>query len=545
MIVAAAATSSIAYLVKPVLDQIFVEKDREMLMILPFLVILAYAGKSIGTYIQTYYISYIGKDIVRRIRDRFLEHMLLLDMAFFGKYHGGDLTSRVVNDTNRIQAAVSNHVAVFIREMITAIGLIGIVIYQSPTLAFYSLVVMPLAFYPLSVLAQRMKKISHKSQEKNADILSSLSEIFNNIEIIKAHTSEKHEQERFAVHNLGFFKIEMKGVKTSEAVNPLMELMGAFAAALVIGIGGSEVIEGSLSIGAFFSFMTALFMLYTPIRQMSAIYNKLQDALAANERINHLMDLKPEIRSGPEILDTHIDRIEYKDVVLEYGEKRALNGIDVRIGQGDCVALVGASGGGKSSFVNLLLRFFDTTSGGIEINGRSIRDYSFESLRKQISIVTQRVYIFNDTVAQNVAYGQIMDEERIIESLKQAHAWEFVEQLEHGIHTTLDEFGANLSGGQRQRIAIARALYKKPQVLVFDEATSALDNESEREISRALEEIKRDKIVIIIAHRLSTIKMADTIHVFVGGKIVCSGPEPELLETCGHYKKLYQSSEIL
>ncbi len=538
MLLVAISTSSIAYLVKPILDEIFINKDVEMLQLLPILVIVAYFGKSLGTYLQAYYISFIGKDIIRIIRDRLLKQFLILDIEFFYKSRSGELISRIVNDINRIQEAVSTHVAVMMRETMTAIGLLVVVIYQSPELAFYSLVVLPLSFYPLSLLAKRMKRISFKSQEKNSDITSSLSEIFNNIEIIKAHTTEEFEKDKFKKHNLGFFKIEMKGVATQEAVSPLMEMLGSIAAAIVITIGGMQVINGELSIGAFFSFMTALFMLYNPIRKITAIYNKFQDALAANDRINHIFELKPKIVGGSKNLDKKIESIHFRDVCLSYDLIPALSSINFEANIGEKIALVGSSGSGKSSFVNLLMRFYDPSSGEISINEKNIKELSIKNLREKISIVTQRVYIFNDTVASNVAYGKEIDRDRVVDSLKKAHAYEFVEKLESGIDTVLDEFGSNLSGGQRQRVAIARAIYTNPDVIIFDEATSALDNRSEQAITEAITEISKDKIVFIIAHRLSTIEDADKIVVFKDGAIICEGSEENLIENCKEYQNI-------
>lgn len=538
MLLVAASSSAIAYLVKPVLDEIFIKKDLSMLAILPYLVVIAYLAKGGGAFIQAYYISYIGKDIVRRVRDKLLGHILTLDLDFFYKMRSGELISRLLSDIGRIQSAASSHFATLIREIMTIIGLVGVVIYQSPMLAFYGLVVIPLAFYPLSLLAQRMKKISYRSQESAGNMTSSLTEIFNNIEIIKAKNSQRFEGERFAKHGMEFFKIDMKSVKTNEAVNPLMEALGSIAAAVVIVIGGNEVIEGRMSVGAFFSFMAALFMLYTPIRQLSSIYNKIQDAVAANERINQIFDLSPNITGGTHIAPTTINTIEFKGVSLSYDEKPALKNIEFHAKKGELIALVGNSGGGKSSFVNLILRFFEPQSGRILLDGQNIGEFDLKSLRERISIVTQRVYIFNDTVAQNVAYGSELDRERVTQALKLAHAFDFVSAMPHGIDTTLDEFGTNLSGGQRQRIAIARAIYTNPEILIFDEATSALDNVSEQAITEAISEISKQKMVFVVAHRLSTIKNATKIAVFKEGKILCIGSESTLLSTCPEFRNL-------
>ncbi|WP_152020703.1 ABC transporter ATP-binding protein [Aliarcobacter butzleri] len=544
IVLVASATAGTAYAIQPLLDDIFIKKDAEMLYIMPIFVIILYTAKGFGSYIQAYFISFIGQDITRIVRDKLFSHILTLDMDFFQKIHGGELVSRIVNDINRIQRAISNNLAEIIRESLTIVGLVGLVIYHSPELAFYGLIVLPLAIYPLSRLAKRMKKLSFKSQESNSDITSSLNESFNNIEIIKANSTEKVEVTKFSVHNMLFFKYNMKAVKTNQLTSPLMEVIGAFAFAAVIIVGGSKVISGELTTGEFSSFIAALFMLYTPIKKISNLYNGMQDAIAANERINDMFSKKPSIISGDikEIGD--IKKIHFKNVELKYDDFVALKNINLDAKKGETVALVGDSGGGKSSLINLIVRFYDTTNGEILINNDSIKDLDLKSLRENISIVTQRVYIFNDTIAANIAYGYEIDEIKVIEVLKQAHAYDFVMQMKKGIHTILDEFGTNLSGGQRQRIAIARALYKNPKILILDEATSALDNKSESIISEVINEVSRDKITFIIAHRLSTIKNASKIAVFKSGEIISIGTEQELKSNCEEYQRLSSSANI-
>lgn len=543
VVMTSAATAAIAYLIKPVLDEIFIKKDTSMLSLLPLLLVAVYAAKSIGAFLEAYFISFIGKDIVRRVRDGLLTSLMDADISFFVRARGGELISRLTNDIGRIQSAVSSYLATMIKEGLTAVALVGMVIYQSPKLAFIGLVVLPVAFYPLTLLANRMRKLSKKSQEINSDITAHLSEIFNNIEMIKANCTEKFEAKRFQSHTANSLRIEMKSVKTAEAVNPLMEILGAAAAAVVIYIGGSEVMEGKLSVGEFFSFLSALFLLYTPIRQLSSVFNKFQDAIAANNRIMELFDVKPTIIGGAKELTTQPQVIEVKDVTLSYDDKIALKDLSITFKKGEMTALVGQSGGGKSSLVSLLLRFYDPVSGEITIDGENINSFTLDSLRSKVAVVSQRVYIMNDTVAANVAYGQTIDEDRVNEALKAAHAYVFVKHLPNGMHTLLEEFGANLSGGQRQRIAIARALYKNPSILIMDEATSALDNESEAEIMKVAAEIAKERIVILIAHRLSTVKSASKIALFKEGRIVCQGSEEELLLSCEEYKKLYGKEE--
>jgi subfamily B ATP-binding cassette protein MsbA len=532
-------TSGTAYVIKPVLDEIFINKDEEMLKLLPFAVLFLYTLKGVGRFIQTYYISYIGMDIIKQIRDKFLAHLLTQDLKFFNSKHGGELLSRINNDINMIQGAVTTSISTIILEFFTIVGLVGVVIYQSPKLAFYGLVVIPLVIYPLSRLAKRMKKLAHQTQQKASILMTILGEIFNNIELIIANNSQKFQMTEFESQNQKMFDVTMKGVRTNALISPFMEIIGAVAASVVIIVGGMEVINGDLTVGAFFSFMTALFMLYTPIKRISSFYNQFQVAIASNERINEIFSKNADIKEGKYILKSKIEEISFKSVELRYDDNVALKDIDLTARKGEKIALVGDSGGGKSSFVNLLLRFYDPYFGEVKFNDTNIKDFTFESLRDNISIVTQRVYIFNDTVANNIAFGQKTDKDRVINVLKQAHAWDFVQKLENGIDTVLDESGSNLSGGQRQRIAIARALYKNPQVLIFDEATSALDNESESIITKVLDEVSRDRFTFVIAHRLSTIKNADKIIVFKEGKIVCEGTENQLLETCKEYRRLH------
>jgi len=538
MSLVALSTSAIAYSIKPLLDEIFVKKDVNMLKILPFIVVGLYLLKGFGNFVQAYNIAFIGQDVIRIIRDKLLRHLLILDFDFFQKRHTGELVSRITNDINRIQQAISQKIAEFTRELLTIIGLVAVVIYQSPDLSLYGLIGMPLALYPLSILAKKMKKLSFKSQESISDITTHLNEIFNNIEIIKANMTQKFESDKFSIFNKKFFNINLKSVKTNELVNPIMETLGAIAFGIVIIMGGKEVINSDLTIGSFFSFLTALFMIYPPVRRLSSIYNQLQDALAANERINELLSLKPTIVSGNKSFPNTLNKIEFKNVELRYGDKIALKNINMQATLGEKIALVGDSGGGKSSFVNLIARFYDTNKGSINFDNLNIKDINIKQLKDNISIVTQRVYIFNDTIAQNVAYGQELSEQKVVFALKQAHAYDFVQEMENGINTILNQFGTNLSGGQRQRIAIARALYKNPKVLILDEATSALDNKSESLISNIIDEISKDKIVFIIAHRLSTIKTADKIAVFKEGKIISLDTQENLLKNCEEFKRL-------
>ena len=535
---ASGGTAVSAYLVEPVLNKIFVEKNEKLLYILPCAIIAIYVIKNIGTFMQAYFTAYIGQDTIRRFREKMVANLLNLDMDFFNEFRTGELISRTTNDIDRIRSIVSSIIPELTRESVTIIGLLCVVVYQSPKLAFFALVVMPVAIYPISRLAKRMKKISKQSQEKTSDITSALSEIFTNIEIIKANNAQEYEHSRFVDENNKFFKLNLKSVKIEQLVSPLMETIGSIGVAAVIIIGGKDVIDGHINMGAFFSFLTALFMLYTPLKRIVNIYNKMQDAIAASERTFFLMDKVSEIKDGQKELNEEINLIKFNNVRLSYGDKEVLKGINLEANKSEFIALVGSSGGGKSSLMNLLMRFYDVNGGEILINGTNLKDIKIHSLRQNIGLVTQRVYIFNDTVAKNVAYGREFNEDAVINALKLANAYEFVSKLDDGINTILNEFGTNLSGGQRQRIAIARALYQNPQILIFDEATSALDNESEKEITKAINNLRSKKIIFVIAHRLSTVENADKIAVLSDGKIIDSGSDEELSKRNEIYARL-------
>ena len=535
---ASGGTAVSAYLVEPVLNKIFVEKNEKLLYILPCAIIAIYVIKNIGTFMQAYFTAYIGQDTIRKFREKMVANLLNLDMDFFNEFRTGELISRTTNDIDRIRSIVSSIIPELTRESVTIIGLLCVVIYQSPKLAFFALVVMPVAIYPISRLAKRMKKISKQSQEKTSDITSALSEIFTNIEIIKANNAQEYEHSRFVDENNKFFRLNLKSVKIEQLVSPLMETIGSIGVAAVIIIGGKDVIDGHIKMGAFFSFVTALFMLYTPLKRIVNIYNKMQDAIAASERTFFLMDKVSQIKDGQKELNEEINLIKFNDVRLSYGDKEVLKGINLEANKSEFIALVGSSGGGKSSLMNLLMRFYDVNGGEILINGTNLKDIKIHSLRQNIGLVTQRVYIFNDTVAKNVAYGREFNEDAVINALKLANAYEFVSKLDNGINTILNEFGTNLSGGQRQRIAIARALYQNPQILIFDEATSALDNESEKEITKAINNLRSKKIILVIAHRLSTVENADKIAVLSDGKIIDSGSDEELNKRNEIYARL-------
>ncbi|EOI6145338.1 ABC transporter ATP-binding protein [Campylobacter coli] len=543
MILTSIGTAGSFASLKPILDYIFVEKNEALLYTLPFLLVVIYILKNLGFYLQTYYLSFIGMDTLRILRFEVLKNLLRLDIDFFKRNRNGELVSRCTNDINALQSIVSNIIPDFFRELLTIVGLLIVVFYQSPTLAFFALVVLPCAIFPLVHFARKLKKYARSIQETNSDLLSRLSEIFSNIELIKASNTQNKEGEKFAKQNNELCRLNLKSTRIDALTSPLMEIIGSLGVAAVIIIGGREVIHGTMSVGSFFAFITALFAIYTPLKRLSSLYGKLQGAIAASERTFYLLDLEPQILNGSKKLES-IERVKFKQVEFAYENpyKSVLKDINFEFNKGEILALVGTSGGGKSSIINLLMRFYDKQKGEILLNDLDISEFSIESLHDRIGLVTQNIYLFNDSFAENIAYSEEPNEEKIIKALKLANAYDFVQEM-GGIYAEIKEHGKNLSGGQKQRIAIARALYKNPDLLIFDEATSALDNESEKAIIETIENLKKDRLILMIAHRLSTIENADKIAVIDQGQMIAIGTNEELLQSCELYQK-FKNKEV-
>ncbi len=543
MILTSIGTAGSFASLKPILDYIFVEKNEALLYTLPFLLVVIYILKNLGFYLQTYYLSFIGMDTLRILRFEVLKNLLRLDIDFFKRNRNGELVSRCTNDINALQSIVSNIIPDFFRELLTIVGLLIVVFYQSPTLAFFALVVLPCAILPLVHFARKLKKYARSIQETNSDLLSRLSEIFSNIELIKASNTQNKESEKFAKQNNELCRLNLKSTRIDALTSPLMEIIGSLGVAAVIIIGGREVIHGTMSVGSFFAFITALFAIYTPLKRLSSLYGKLQGAIAASERTFYLLDLEPQILNGSKKLES-IERVKFKQVEFAYKNpyKSVLKDINFEFNKGEILALVGTSGGGKSSIINLLMRFYDKQKGEILLNDLDISEFSIESLHDRIGLVTQNIYLFNDSFAENIAYSEEPNEEKIIKALKLANAYDFVQEM-GGIYAEIKEHGKNLSGGQKQRIAIARALYKNPDLLIFDEATSALDNESEKAIIETIENLKKDRLILMIAHRLSTIENVDKIAVIDQGQMIAIGTNEELLQSCELYQK-FKNKEV-
>ena len=543
MIVMAAATSATAFLVKPALDDIFLNKDATMLKIIPLAVIIIYFLRGAGAYGQECLMNYVGESIIRRLRNNLYDHIMDLPLSFFQKEKTGVLMSRITNDVNIIKIMVSTAVTGVLKDFFTIIGLTIVIFYRDWKMALFAFIVLPIAFLPIVKFGRIVRRVSTGCQEAMADMSSFLHETFAGNKIVKAFGMEPYEKKRFAEMTRSLFKIEMKAVKARSISSPVMEFLGGLGIAFVIWYGGRQVIIGDSTPGTFFSFMAAVLMLYDPVKKLSGLNNAIQQGLAASDRVYDIIEKKSNIseRENPVIIKTGSHNVILENVFFKYDDAMVLKNINLNVGAGEILALAGMSGGGKTSLVNLIPRFHDVSKGAILIDGIDIRDASISSLRNQIAIVTQEPILFNDTIGNNIAYGNKKASGKEIENAaKAAYAYDFIQSFPDKFNTTIGELGGRLSGGEKQRICIARALLKDAPILILDEATSSLDTESEMLVQKALENLMKGRTTFVIAHRLSTIGYADRIVVLINGRIVEEGKHEELIALKGEYCKLYQ-----
>lgn len=544
MMVISASAAATALLIKPVLDDIFIKNDITKLKLIPIAITIVFGMKGIGMYGQEYFMNYVGQNIIRQLRDMLYNHIQDLPLSFFHREKTGALMSRITNDVNVIKNMVSTAVTSALRDIFTIIGLTGVIFYRDWKMALGAMVILPVAFFPVYEFGRRVRRVSTGCQESMASMSSFLHETFSGNKIVKAFGMESHEKHRFSERTAHLFGLEMKAVIAKSLSSPIMECLGGIGIAFIIWYGGFKVLNGTSTPGTFFSFMTAVIMIYDPVKKLSHLNNSIQQGLSATDRVFDIIETKPEIKEAnqPVIIGRIPHRVTFRDVSFRYDDgDMVLKHVNLDVKPGEILALVGISGGGKTSLVNLIPRFYDVTSGAIYIDGIDIRQASIASLRDQIAIVTQEPILFNDSVGYNIAYGDPdATAEQIEQAARAAYAYDFIQQLPRKFDTMIGELGSRLSGGEKQRICIARALLKDAPILILDEATSALDAESEMLVQKALENLMKGRTTFVIAHRLSTIGYANRIIVIVGGRIVEEGGHEELMASGGEYCKLHQ-----
>lgn len=540
----AGLSGAYAWLVRPVLDGIFIDKNEALLLVLPLALFAVSVAKAAFNYGQNYLMNYVGNQVITDIRQELFRQMIRLPVGFHDANTSGRLVSRVINDVTLMANAVAGVLKDVFQQGLTFLAMMGVIFYQNWRLAGLSVVIIPLAVYTMVRMGQRLRRLATRGQERMGDMASTLQETLAGIRMVKAFGREEDEARRFSESNKAFLSTTMKSIQVSSLGSSHMEVIGVIGVAAIIWYGGYLVIHGTMTPGAFFSFLTAMFMAYTPIRRLSGANNTVQQALAAAERVFDVLDMKTEEDRDQGRLELgRISRsLEFQGVTFRYEGHTApaLTGIDLSVEAGEVVALVGSSGSGKTTLVSLLPRFYEPTEGRILIDGTDIRSYTLSSLRLHIGIVSQDVVLFDDTIRNNIAFGRRgAADEDVVRAARLAYAHDFIERLPHGYATVIGEKGVKLSGGERQRLAIARAILRDPPLLILDEATSALDTESERVVQLALGNLMKDRTTLVIAHRLSTVQNADRIVVLDRGTIAEIGTHEALLRRGGIYKRLH------
>ncbi|WP_132525159.1 ABC transporter ATP-binding protein [Phorcysia thermohydrogeniphila] len=543
MLVNAGVTSYLAYFVKNIVNSVFVNKDQEMIKLIPFILVALVLLKGIAFFINYYTMSYLGQVVITKLREDLYDKVLRLPMERFLLEPPGTLISKIINDTNLLQDFTSRQVATFLRNLLTALGLIAVVFYQDFKLAFFGLVALPLIGYLISRIGKKIKKYTGRMQDRLAVVTGHLFEGIKNIKEIKLLSIEGKFSALFKKDNAKYFKEFMKIKKVEGIYPPVVEFVAALIVGFLIFYGGMRIVKGELTAGAFFSFIIALIMAYEPVRKLGQNYNKIQQSIAVAERVKEILDLPDEysLKSGKEELKAQIRQLEFRNVWFKYpnSESFTLKDVSLSFESGKKYAIVGKTGSGKSTLISLIPRFYDPEKGELLVNGKNIKNFTLRSLRKRIGVVSQDIVIFRGTIKENIAVGKPSASfEEIVEAAKVACIHDFIVSLPEGYDTVIGDGGIQLSGGQKQRIAIARAILKDPDVLILDEATSALDSETEAAVQRALDEKFKDRILIAIAHRLSTVVNSDRIVFLKEGKVVGIGKHEELYENLSDYRKL-------
>jgi subfamily B ATP-binding cassette protein MsbA len=562
-------TGILAYIVKPLINDIFVSKSFEELILIPLLVIAIFIAKGIFYYMEAYYTGYVGQNIIKNIRNDVYKSIVNLPITKLNKIPTGVFIARITYDINLIQSTVSNALSAIAKDILTIIVLLAVIFYMDFYLAIAVFILFPIAIIPVSFLGKKTRKTSIDTQNEMGNITKFLDETISNLRIVKAYNMQEFEIGRFKKLSDRLYRFLIRMTKIKGITVPFVELVGGIAVSSIIFLGGLQVIKYGYSPGSFFSFLTAILLLYEPVKSLSRLNNNLQEGIAASSRVFEIMEDNFEDISKGESLPKNIERLQIKNLYFSYNKENGfdLKNINLDAEKGKIIAIVGRSGAGKSTLSMLIPGFYKPDEGEILINGKNINLYSLKEIRDNISYVSQQVSLFNESVKFNIAYGTSfknqdinhninnnIDKENInkhnsseyndrnnnmiINAAKLAYAHNFVINLPEGYDTLVDESGLRLSGGEKQRILMARAFLKNAPILILDEATASLDNESERHIQEALFSLCRDKIAIVIAHRLSTVKKADNIYVIENGEIVEQGNHEELIEIDGIYKNI-------
>ncbi len=542
MIVVALCSAAIVRLVKPAIDDVFVNHDRQMLVILPLVMFGVYSLKGIAEYFQSFLIKYIGQQILTNMQMLMYEHLLFADFLFIQSQSSGRLISRFTNDIVLMRGAVSNMLVGCAKHFLSVLFLIIVMFTLDPYLSAFIFLAFPIAIFPIQKLGRRMRAVTGEAQEELSNFTAQLDETFYSVKVIKSFCTEALEASRakkITAKILSFYK---KAAKLDSLTSPVMEILSGLAIACVLWYGGYKVIEGQMTTGALFAFITAFVSAYRPFKSLVSLNVNLQEGLAAANRVFNILDLQPEVKDDKNALKPEMKKpeIEFQDVLVKFGAKSAINSLNLKVGAGKTYAFVGRSGSGKTTVANLLVRFFDTSEGKILVDNVDIKQISLNHLRNNISMVTQDIVLFDASVADNIAYGfKDASREDIIKAAKAADAHDFIEALPDGYDTLVGTSGSTLSGGQRQRLSIARAFLKDAPILLLDEATSALDPNSEQSIINAITNLRKNRTTLIITHRLSSIVNADQIVVMKQGGVVEQGTHKELLKIEKEYSKLY------
>jgi len=551
MALMAAATALSAWLMKPVVNEVFIAKDRETLWLIGGAILATFMIKGGSNYAQATLMAHIGLKIVADMQNRLYRHMIDLDLGFFHNNATGTLVSRFTYDIGSMRVAVSHAITVFGKDMLSLIGLVTVMFMQDWQLAIIAFVVFPIAILPIAKIGRRMRKVTTNTQVEVGQFTTTLEQSIQGVRVVKSYGMEDYERSRISILVEKLYQLSFKSMRTRALSSPIMETLGGVAVTSVIIYGGYRVIENATDPGGFFSFITALLMAYEPMKRLANLNATVQEGLAGAQRTFEALDHPNNITEckSPEELNVQHGEVKFTDVSFTYAKPQdqktsndvTLDNISISIPAGKTVALVGSSGAGKSTIMNLLPRFYDIDSGSIKIDGQDISGTTFKSLRHSMALVSQEVMLFDDTIQNNIAYGrQSANFDEIQQAAKHAAADEFIQQLPDGYQTMVGEHGVRLSGGQRQRLAIARAMLKNAPILLLDEATSALDTESERHVQTALNHLMKNRTTLVIAHRLSTVVNADLIYVLDNGRVIEHGTHAKLIAKGGTYANLYQ-----